>query len=136
MRYYNILHNYIMNLIKNIIENNKTEKESRPWGSYYTLIKEDNILVKVIVVDKKSRLSLQSHESRSEIWLVVNGSGKAYFAGSEKEISIGDIITIGIKEKHRIINDTDSELYILEIQHGSCIDENDIIRYEDDYKRV
>lgn len=111
---------------------------TRPWGSYEVLHgPRDNFLLKRIVVHPCSRLSLQSHELRSEHWVVVSGTG---------EVTVGeDVLVCGVNThvfvprgtKHRIHNTSvDTPLVFVEVQIGAVLKESDIVRYEDDYDRM
>jgi hypothetical protein len=111
-------------------------KESRPWGEFHILYDED-CKIKRLVVFPQKRLSLQSHQHRKEFWLVIKGEGKAQLDDEIKDIKEGSIIVIERQQKHRLMNDKDTNnLEIIEIQTGSYFGEDDIVRYEDDFKRV
>ena len=110
-------------------------KIEKPWGSYITLYTETNFLIKKIIVNPNSKLSLQSHNHRSEYWTVMSGNGKCIIGETIIDVSEGINIFIPQNVKHRLINDSNNELIIIEIQKGNIISEDDIIRYEDDYKR-
>lgn len=107
----------------------------RPWGYFKNIKKGANYLLKEITVAPHSRLSLQLHEFRSEFWFVTSGSGIAVIDGAIKLISMGNSIMIPAKTKHRLENNTDRPLIIIELQFGEIISEEDIIRYDDDYQR-
>jgi len=107
----------------------------RPWGTFETIIENDNYKVKRIVVNPKSQLSLQSHNHRSEHWVVVKGVGIATLNNKQIELKKGDNIFINVKDKHRMTNKTDEELIFIEVQNGDYLGEDDIVRYQDDYGR-
>lgn len=115
----------------------------RPWGSFYRLINTRTYWVKVLIVNPGQSLSLQSHEKRSETWICVKGEGKALIIDYPKTLkngnihflSPGSLVSIPTKTKHRLINDSDDLLRVVEIALGTP-DEEDIIRYEDDYGRI
>lgn len=113
-----------------------TNLETRPWGSFTVIDKGDNHVIKKIVVDPFRRTSLQYHNKRREVWLVVEGEGLCY-QDSENILPLypGQELVIDEKEHHRIINTADTPLVIIETQYGEC-DEEDIVRLEDDYGRV
>ena len=112
------------------------EKASRPWG-YYTVIKEgQGFVVKIIHVNKGQRLSLQSHNHRSEHWVVLSGVAKVVLDESVFGLNIGQSVDIPLGAKHSLQNPYESDLEILEIQLGDFLSEDDIIRYEDIYGRV
>jgi len=111
-------------------------KINKPWGSYKTLLDLKFLKIKIITVNPESRLSLQSHKFRSEIWI-----SRQLFFDDVTPIFNSSRIKINFhyipkNKKHRLMNILNSKLDILEIQFGlNCIEE-DIIRYEDDYLRV
>lgn len=109
----------------------------RPWGFYKTTVMNDYFQSKVISVNPKSQLSLQSHNHREEHWIVAHGTGTVQLAQSVKEIHCGSSIFIPKGCKHRLTNTDDKEsLIIMEVQIGDYFGEDDIIRYEDIYGRV
>ena len=110
-------------------------KEERPWGSFENLLDEDGHKVKKIIVNPKQRLSLQLHQHRSEYWHILSGAGAMQLGDRDWIVCSGDTIEINKLEVHRITNEGDTPLVILELQTGVC-DEDDIIRIEDDYNRV
>lgn len=129
-------------LITDFLKNKKRveqlhhRKVFRPWGDYESLIKEKNFQVKNITLKKNSQTSLQVHKYRAEHWIVVKG--KALVTVDDKEIILkkNESIDIPIKSKHRIKNIGNSELNIIEVQTGSYLEEDDIIRIEDNYGRT
>lgn len=112
------------------------EKTHRPWGYYVCLNKGDNYLTKSICVFPKHRLSLQSHNHRSEHWVVLEGQALILLDGDEYKLNAGESIDIPLGAKHSLQNPYDEELKIIEVQRGNYISEDDIIRYEDIYGRV
>lgn len=110
----------------------------RPWGSYETLYEEDaSFLLKKIKVKPSSKLSLQSHEHRSEYWVIISGKGKVVIGEDTILVATGSFVYIPKKVKHRIINECFTEsLVFVEVQVGSILREDDIVRYEDDYGRL
>ena len=109
---------------------------SRPWGNYLTLYESGDTKVKIITVLPRHRLSYQSHENRSEHWVVVSGQGLVTMEGESNQHSVNDYIYVPTKVKHRIQNTGDSNLVFVEIQTGSSFEEEDIVRYDDDYGRA
>ena len=108
----------------------------RPWGWYETLCLGSRFQVKRIMVKPGGVLSLQSHRHRSEHWIVVAGTA---------EVTIGDEITlvtenqgvyIPLGEKHRMANPGRVPMYLIEVQTGAYLGEDDIVRYEDIYDRT
>ena len=110
--------------------------EDRPWGRYTILYTGPDCQVKRIEVAPGKRLSLQSHQFRAEHWFNVSGTGTAQVGDSTFGIKPGDTIDISIGEKHRISADKNGSLSFIEIQTGSSFDEQDIVRYADDFGRA
>lgn len=110
------------------------EKVDKPWGSYQVLYETDYCKVKILTVNPQSKLSYQSHKHRDEEWTVLKGNGRINLNGYDVPLSSSKII-IQRGDKHRLINDTDEELVVLEIQTGDYFGEDDIIRFNDDYGR-
>jgi len=108
----------------------------RPWGSFETLLKEDGIVLKKIIVKPGERLSLQSHQHRSEHWVILKGLGYVTIENREFGVKKNGHIYIGIGEKHRIENVGKMDLEIYETQIGDYLEEDDIERFSDDYGRV
>ena len=109
--------------------------EKRPWGSFTILEESDDYKVKRIEVEPGQRLSYQSHEKRNELWMIVAGKAVITIDDKEIEISYGDFVTIGKRVKHRIENRGSEKVTFIEIQTGEYFGEDDITRYQDDYKR-
>ena len=108
----------------------------RPWGYYTCLNSGDGYLTKSICVMPKQKLSVQSHNHRSEHWVVLEGKALVLLDGKENHLEAGDSIDIPLKAKHSLQNPYDNELKIIEVQKGDYISEDDIVRYEDCYGRV
>lgn len=109
----------------------------RPWGFYKTTVMNDYFQSKIINVNPKSQLSLQSHNYREEYWIVAHGTGIVQLEQSVIEVKCGSSIFIPKGCKHRLINTDDKEsLIITEVQIGDYFGEDDIIRYEDIYGRA
>ena len=107
----------------------------RPWGNFEIISKGKNFLVKKIFVNPKSRLSLQSHKFRSEHWVVVKGKAKVTLDNETFYLSENESTYVNTGVVHRLENDKNDELIIIEVQTGSYLGEDDILRFEDDYKR-
>ena len=108
----------------------------KPWGSFEILKSGKNFLVKKINVKPGGVLSLQSHKHRSEHWIVAKGQAEVTI--DDKNIYIlkeNENIFIPKGTIHRISNNK-NDLIIIEMWYGEKLDENDIKRYEDIYKRV
>ena len=110
-------------------------QETRPWGSFQNLLDEKGYKVKKIVVNPQERLSLQLHQHRSEYWHILSGIGEMQVGNQTWTVSPDSRIPIGKLEVHRITNESDVPLVILELQTGRC-EEDDIIRIQDDYGRI
>ena len=111
-------------------------KESRPWGEFHVIYDED-CKIKRLVVFPQKRLSLQSHQHRDELWLVIRGKGIAQLDDELVPLKPGSLVRITKTQKHRLINDQmEGNLEIIEIQTGTYFGEDDIVRYEDDFDRV
>ncbi len=108
----------------------------RPWGFYTCLNRGKGWLSKIITVLPGHKLSLQSHNFRSEHWIVLEGTAFILLNGEKHSLSSGKSINIPVKAKHSLQNHTKEPLKILEVQKGDYISEEDIIRYEDMYGRI
>ena len=108
----------------------------RPWGYYTCLNSGEGYLTKTICVLPNHKLSVQSHNHRSEHWVVLEGTALVLLDGKEYIVNSGDSIDIPLGSKHSLQNPYDKELKIIEVQKGDYISEDDIIRYEDCYGRV
>lgn len=112
------------------------EKFDRPWGSYINLVNEEGYKVKKLTINPNSRLSLQSHNHRSEHWTVIKGKPKIQVGKDVLNLEINHHIYIPKQTLHRIENHTEEIAEIIEVQIGDYLEEDDIIRYEDDYNRT
>ena len=108
----------------------------RPWGYYTCLADGKGYLTKLISVSPKQKLSIQSHNHRSEHWVVLEGKALVVLDGKKHYLESGQSIDIPLKAIHSLQNPYDDELRIIEVQKGDYIAEDDIIRYEDAYGRV
>jgi mannose-1-phosphate guanylyltransferase/mannose-6-phosphate isomerase len=107
----------------------------RPWGSYELLVQGEGFQVKRIVVNPGQRLSLQMHHHRAEHWVVVRGTAEVV-NGDETMLLTEDQSTyIPIGAKHRLSNPGKYPLELIEVQSGSYLGEDDIVRFEDVYGR-
>jgi mannose-1-phosphate guanylyltransferase / mannose-6-phosphate isomerase len=110
-------------------------KVHRPWGSYQSIDMGDRYQVKRIVVKPGERLSLQTHHHRSEHWIVVRGAARVTVNELVKTVHENESIYIPIGAVHRLENPGKIQLELIEVQTGSYLGEDDIIRIEDDYRR-
>lgn len=109
----------------------------RPWGFYKTTVMNEYFQSKIISVNPKSQLSLQSHDHREEHWIVAHGKGTVQLDNSIVDVRCGSSIYIPRGCKHRLTNtDEKGNLIITEVQIGDYFGEDDIHRYEDNYGRV
>ena len=110
--------------------------DQRPWGSYEILHRGANFQVKRIEVNPRARLSLQKHLKRSEKWTVVSGIGLATVNDKEIPVERGSLVEIPLGTVHRMANMGPEPLIFIEVQFGDYIEEDDIIRLADDYRRM
>ena len=131
-------------LLKNVVQEIKDiglkesfsfQKEYRPWGSYSTLNKGDRWHVKEIIVKPQEKLSLQSHFHRSEHWIVVKGTALVEIDGIEKLVRENESVYVPLGSKHRLSNPGKIDVNLIEVQTGSFLEEEDIVRYDDIYGR-
>ncbi len=120
---------------KNIMQSEIYPKDYRPWGWFESLVIGDQFQVKRICVKPNASLSLQSHKHRSEHWVVVSGSAKVTVEDDLKVLRSGYSVYVPQGARHRLENPGESDIILIEIQIGSYLGEDDIIRYEDLYKR-
>lgn len=111
-------------------------KDHRPWGWFESLVIGDRFQVKRIVVHPGAALSLQSHHHRSEHWIVVQGTAKVTVDNDVKLISENQSVYIPLGATHRMENPGKLPMVLIEVQTGSYLGEDDIIRYEDVYART
>jgi mannose-1-phosphate guanylyltransferase/mannose-6-phosphate isomerase len=107
----------------------------RPWGSYQSLDSGSRYQVKRIVVKPGGRLSLQMHHHRAEHWVVVRGTARVTIGKEIKTLYENESIYLPIGSVHRLENPGKIDLELIEVQTGSYLGEDDIVRMEDDYRR-
>ena len=110
-------------------------KDHRPWGWFESLVVGDRFQVKRIVVHPGASLSLQSHHHRSEHWIVVQGTAKVTVDETVKLVTENQSVYIPLGAIHRMENPGKVPMVLIEVQTGSYLGEDDIIRYEDVYAR-
>jgi mannose-1-phosphate guanylyltransferase/mannose-1-phosphate guanylyltransferase/mannose-6-phosphate isomerase len=110
-------------------------KDHRPWGWFESLAIGERFQVKRIVVHPGAALSLQSHHHRSEHWIVVQGTAKVTVDDAVKLVSENQSVYIPLGAVHRMENPGKVPMVLIEVQTGSYLGEDDIIRYEDIYSR-
>ena len=109
--------------------------ERRPWGTFTVLDEGENYKVKRIEVLPGKRLSYQKHAQRAEHWMVVEGKAKVTLNDEEIILGIGETVDIPSGAAHRVENPQAEALIFIEIQRGSYLGEDDIVRLEDDFNR-
>jgi len=107
----------------------------RPWGTYTVLENSPNYKIKRIVVKPKKRLSLQKHFHRNEHWIVVSGTAVVRVGEKEMTLVANESTYIHAGVLHRLENQGNIDLVLIEVQVGEYLGEDDIVRIEDDYKR-
>jgi mannose-1-phosphate guanylyltransferase len=130
----------IKKIVEQLKNNNRNEpvthsKVYRPWGSYESIDLEKRFQVKRITVKPGSKLSLQKHFHRAEHWTVVSGTAIITRGEEQMLLKEDESAYIPIGTLHRLENPGKIPLELIEIQSGSYLDEDDIVRYEDDYGR-
>ena len=128
----------IVNILKE--ENNSSGKTHtkvyRPWGYYTSLIHRKNWQVKKIQVNPGASLSLQLHHHRAEHWVVVKGTALVENDSKKELLEENQSTYIPLGYKHRLTNPGKIPLELIEIQSGSYIGEDDIVRFDDNYGRT
>jgi len=114
----------------------QVQSEERPWGRWSVLAEADGYKVKRLEIAPGQRLSLQYHLHRSEHWVVVSGSARVVLGEETRDIRVTDSVVVPAKMIHRIENPYVAPVVIIEIQQGTTLDEDDIVRLEDDYQRI
>ncbi len=132
--------------VKNVVEVLKERKDKRteyhvqdyrPWGNYKTLEEEEgSFKIKRIKVSQGKKLSYQLHYHRSEHWIVVTGMAKITIDDVERLVPAGESIFIRPGQKHRLENPGKTPLEIIEVQMGEYLEEDDIVRFDDEYGRT
>jgi len=112
------------------------EFDRRPWGTYTVLEEDRGFKVKRIEVLPGKRLSYQKHAQRAEHWFVVEGTAKVTLDDKEILVRAGEAIDIPIGAAHRVENPAEENLVFIEVQRGSYLGEDDIVRLQDDYGRT
>jgi mannose-1-phosphate guanylyltransferase/mannose-6-phosphate isomerase len=131
--------------VRGIVEALKAEKReevlvhrrvARPWGSFEGVDRGERFQVKRIIVKAGASLSLQYHRHRAEHWIVVNGTARVTCDGSVFTLSANESTFIPCGSVHRLENPGDDPLELIEVQSGSYLGEDDIVRLEDNYGRL
>lgn len=112
-----------------------TKFDQRPWGTFTVLDEGVNFKVKRIEVLPGKRLSYQKHAQRAEHWFVIQGTAKVTLDDEEINLAAGAAIDIRLGAAHRVENSGDELLVFIEVQRGSYLGEDDIVRLQDDFGR-
>jgi mannose-1-phosphate guanylyltransferase/mannose-6-phosphate isomerase len=110
-------------------------RDYRPWGWFESLVVGSRFQVKRIVVNPGAALSLQSHHHRAEHWIVVEGTAKVTIGENVKLVAENESVYVPLGAIHRMENPGKVPMVLIEVQTGSYLGEDDIIRYEDVYAR-
>lgn len=131
--------------VKNIVNQLKVEKRAevtfhrevyRPWGKYDSVDSGERFQVKRITVKPGAKLSVQMHHHRAEHWIVVSGTAKVHLDGKEQYLTENESVYIPITSVHALENPGKVDLELIEVQSGSYLGEDDIVRFEDRYGRT
>ena len=130
----------VKKLVARLVKDRRDEADAlptvhRPWGSYTSLHNGHRVQVKHIMVKPGGKLSLQMHHHRAEHWVVVHGTAKIRRGDEEMMLSEDQSTYIPIGTAHRLENPGKIPLHLIEVQSGSYLGEDDIIRLEDSYGR-
>ena len=112
------------------------DRTERPWGWYETVSEAPGNKIKRIHVHAGQQLSLQKHQQRAEHWVVVQGQARVTLDAKEFDLLPGQSCDISVGQVHRLANTTDAPVEIVEVQFGSYLGEDDIVRLQDDYGRA
>jgi mannose-1-phosphate guanylyltransferase / mannose-6-phosphate isomerase len=131
----------VKHLVDHLRERGLTEVDCsgqtlRPWGSFAVLEEGPGFKVKLIEVRPHQKLSLQLHRHRDEHWVVVCGQPRFTCGEGVRDFAVNEYLYVPQGTKHRIENATDEPVRILEVQHGTYLGEDDIVRFEDIYGRA
>lgn len=110
--------------------------ERRPWGTFTVLDEGKGFKVKRIEVLPGKRLSYQKHSRRAEHWVVVQGTAKVTLDDCDIIVGTGQAIDIAVGASHRVENPGQEKLVFIEVQRGSYLGEDDIVRLQDDFGRA
>ena len=108
----------------------------RPWGSYKNFFKGDNFLLKELIVNKRSSISLQKHYHRTEHWTIISGNPKITIGKEVFFKKVNESVLVPRGSIHRIENIYNKPVKIIEAQLGALLKETDIVRYQDMYGRI
>jgi len=117
-------------------DDNSPKFDRRPWGTFNVLDEGETFKVKRIEVLPGKRLSYQKHSQRAEHWVVVQGEAKVTLDDRDIVVKTGEAIDIAVGSAHRVENEGDELLVFIEVQRGSYLGEDDIVRLQDDFGRA
>lgn len=128
----------LLNKIKAIKTESRgpNQKVYRPWGEYQSIYSEKGFLIKILRIYPKNKISLQYHNKRSEHWIVVEGIATVIKGKKKFKLKQNQSTYISKGEIHRLSNETNKDLTLVEVQTGSYLEEDDIVRLEDVYGRI
>ncbi len=121
--------------ISNIKEGKLNNTSYRPWGNYTSLVQDETWQVKRLEIKSQESISLQLHNFRSEHWIVVSGTAKIEIDDKISILNVNESIYVPLGSKHRLSNPGKIPLILIEIQNGTYLGEDDIIRFADKYGR-
>ena len=132
---------YVKSIVKKLKENSRSEATMhrevyRPWGKYDSVDSGERFQVKRITVKPAAKLSVQMHHHRAEHWIVVSGTAKVTVNDTEKLVTENQSVYIPIGAVHALENPGRLDLELIEVQSGSYMGEDDIVRFEDRYGRI
>jgi mannose-1-phosphate guanylyltransferase/mannose-6-phosphate isomerase len=140
-----VAHKDMVQRVKNVVDHLKVQERTehlyhtrvyRPWGFYEGIDAGERFQVKRICVKPGEKLSLQMHHHRAEHWVVVSGTARVTCGDSVKLLAENESTYIPIGMTHRLENPGKLPLHLIEVQSGSDLGEDDIVRFEDVYKRA
>jgi mannose-1-phosphate guanylyltransferase len=108
----------------------------RPWGKYDSIDSDDGYQVKRLTVNPGAKLSVQMHYHRSEHWVVVAGRARVHYGDNSHDLNVNESTYHGKEVVHALENPGDTPLELIEVQVGSYLGEDDIVRFKDNYGRV
>ncbi len=132
---------HVKTIVEELNAHSRTEalvhtKVYRPWGCFQTLDSGDGFQVKRLVVNPGASISLQLHRQRSEHWIVVSGVANVTRGDESLILKPNESTYIPVRTKHNLKNSGQVPLEVVEVQTGSYLGEDDIVRFEDEYGRI
>jgi mannose-6-phosphate isomerase len=121
--------------MQDIVGDSSPKFDRRPWGTFTVLDEGNNFKVKRIEVLPGKRLSYQKHAQRAEHWFVVQGTARVTLNDKEINVAAGEAVDIALGAAHRVENAGAELLVFIEVQRGSYLGEDDIVRLQDDFGR-